>query len=357
MLPAASQWEPAVFRIVCSAVVCALAVLTGPVVAEDEGLSEQEIQRAVERSLPLLVAGAKGVLDHPRKCFMCHNQALPVLAITTAESRGFEADRDHLARQMRHTAEFLKRNRERYLKGEGQGGQVDMAGYALWQLSLGDWPRDEVTSAVVEYFLQYQSDRDHWDSISDRPPSEKSSFTATYLALRGLAAYGGQRERIELRRTQVRDWLIRTPAIDTEDRVFRLRGLAAAGASSEQVTQAARELIGTQRPDGGWSQDADRESDAYATGSALVALFETSSVAVESDTFRRGLRFLIDDQLPDGSWHVVSHSKPFQTYFESGYPHGADQFISCAAAGWATTALALALPERPPAPPLASESD
>jgi hypothetical protein len=41
---------------------------------------------------------------------------------------------------------------------------------------------------------------------------------------------------------------------------------------------------------------------------------------------------------------VVSRSKPFQTYFESGYPHGKDQFISIAAAGWSTAALALAVP-------------
>ena len=49
-------------------------------------------------------------------------------------------------------------------------------------------------------------------------------------------------------------------------------------------------------------------------------------------------------QRPDGSWHVRSRSKPFQTYFESGFPHGKDQFISMAATGWATTALALACP-------------
>jgi len=48
--------------------------------------------------------------------------------------------------------------------------------------------------------------------------------------------------------------------------------------------------------------------------------------------------------LDDGSWHVPTRSTPIQTYYESGYPHGEDQFISITAAGWATTALALALP-------------
>ena len=33
---------------------------------------------------------------------------------------------------------------------------------------------------------------------------------------------------------------------------------------------------------------------------------------------------------------------PFQTYFESGFPHGKDQFISITATAWGVTALALA---------------
>jgi hypothetical protein len=49
--------------------------------------------------------------------------------------------------------------------------------------------------------------------------------------------------------------------------------------------------------------------------------------------------------VPDGTWLVKSRSHPFQTYFESGFPHGPDQFISVAASGWATAALVLACPK------------
>ena len=59
--------------------------------------------------------------------FMCHNQALPVLALTTARDRGFELDDAFVQRQTQHTVDFLARNKERYLKGEGQGGQADMS--------------------------------------------------------------------------------------------------------------------------------------------------------------------------------------------------------------------------------------
>src|SRR5262249_18741683 len=73
----------------------------------------------------------------------------------------------------------------------------------------------------------------------------------------------------------------------------------------------------------------------------------------DDPAYQRGLKFLIDAQREDGSWLVRSRSKPFQLYFESGFPHGKDQFISIAASGWATTALAFAVPrvaEQIPAP-------
>src|SRR5205085_5907207 len=87
------------------------------------------------------------------------------------------------------------------------------------------------------------------------------------------------------------------------------------------------------------------DSDAYATGTALVALHQAGGVATADPAYRNGLRFLLAKQLDDGSWHVPTRSTPIQTYYESGYPHGEDQFITITAAGWATTALALALPE------------
>ncbi len=324
-----------------------LAAATGR--ADDGRPSEAAIRSAVERSLPLLSAGAKGVLDHKRQCFMCHNQALPVFAMVTAADRGFPLDRDLVQKQLQHTVNFLDRNRERYLKGEGQGGQADMAGYALWMLDVGGWKPDDTTAAVAEYFLKYQAEKDHWTSVSDRPPSEKSPFTASYVSLRALSRYGTpeQNVRVEQRRAAVRDWLLATPAVDTEDHVFRLRGLQEAAAQPEHLRQAANDLLKLQREGGGWAQDAERESDAYATGSALVALEESGQLKTSDPAYVKGIAFLLSSQLEDGSWHVVSHSKPFQTYFESGYPHGADQFISIAAAGWATTALALALPRDP----------
>ena len=49
--------------------------------------------------------------------------------------------------------------------------------------------------------------------------------------------------------------------------------------------------------------------------------------------------WLLKNQKPDGSWYVKTRSRPIQKYFESGFPHGQDQFISISATCWAVLAL------------------
>jgi hypothetical protein len=224
---------------------------------------------------------------------------------------------------------------------------VDTAGYALFTLELGGWKPDATTESVVEYLLLRDRDRNHWRTSSRRPPSETSDFTATWVALRALEKWGtpAQKQRIEQRRLAVRRWLLESRAHDTEDRVFRLWGLRSVEADEYDLQAAVQELLRTQRRDGGWGQTDRMASDAYATGTVLVALHSAGSLATTDRVYRRGVDFLLETQQDDGSWWVRSRSLPFQKYFESGFPHGKDQFISMAASGWATTALALACPK------------
>src|SRR5450432_90940 len=98
-----------------------------------------------------------------------------------------------------------------------------------------------------------------------------------------------------------------------------------------------------QRPDGGWAQTAYFASDAYATGQTLVAL-KQSGFSTSDPVYRKGVDFLLKTQLEDGSWHVASRAPKFQPYFQSGFPHDHDQWISMAGTAWAATALAYALP-------------
>ncbi len=274
-------------------------------------------------------------------------------------TRGLPIDEKQFQKNLKAIASFLDGNRAKYAKGQGQGGQVDTAGYALWTLQLGGWKPDQTTAAVAEYLLQRDAKRDHWRAVSSRPPSEVSAFTTTYVALRGLDAFAtaDQQQRVRERVGSVRRWLESAPAKDTEDQVFRLRALRLAHAGAADVQAAAKTLLKAQHADGGWGQTSTMDSDAYATGSVLVALHEAADLRTDHPAYQHGVKFLLASQREDGSWHVASRSKPFQLYFESGFPHGKDQFISIAASSWAATALALALPPAPSRLPLSPAED
>jgi squalene cyclase len=142
------------------------------------------------------------------------------------------------------------------------------------------------------------------------------------------------------------NWLTLAHATNTEERAFRLLAFGWAKASREMIDAAARELIAEQRPDGGWSQLLHMQSDAYASGEALVALQEAAGLPANHRSIQRGVQFLLETQLEDGSWLVKTRSIPIQPYIESGFPHGEDQWISAAATNWATKALTLALKRR-----------
>jgi hypothetical protein len=137
---------------------------------------------------------------------------------------------------------------------------------------------------------------------------------------------------------------MQAPAKATDERALQLLGLKWAGVSSNNqvVRKASHALLTEQQSDGGWAQRPSLPSDAYATGQALLALVESGAIRVADTAFKNGVQFLLNNQLEDGSWYVQSRSIPFQPYFESGFPHGPDQWISAAATNWASMALALA---------------
>ena len=186
-------------------------------------VASDDLEASAIKALRLLTKAAAGHREN-KSCFACHNQALPIMAMRTAQAHGLTIDSKELDAQLQHIIDFLGGNRAGYQEGKGQGGQADTAGYALVALQIGGWKPDETTAAVTQYLLLRNANLDHWRANSPRPPSEGSSFTTTYVALRGLAAFktADQQEQFEKRREQVRQWLIKTPAKDHEDRVFRL---------------------------------------------------------------------------------------------------------------------------------------
>jgi len=107
-----------------------------------------------------------------------------------------------------------------------------------------------------------------------------------------------------------------------EEKVMKLFGLAWSKAPAAEVRATTAVLLKEQRADGGWSQLTTLDSDAYATGKAMVALVEAASIRTGSEAYRRGVQYLLNTQHADGSWLVKTRAFALQPLKDSGFPHG-----------------------------------
>jgi hypothetical protein len=306
------------------------------------------VRAAVTRSLPLLQRSSKTFYDRGG-CVGCHHNLQAAITLKQARRTGFEPDESLAREELRTLAQDIETAREQLIEGMTiPGGAATATGYVLLALDAMGYAPTEGTDAQARLLRLLQRDDGRWITPV-RPPIEASEFTATAVSARGLVRFGRD-DPVATRAAvaRARHWLETHVPANSEDRAFRLLGLVWVDSPKELQRAAIRDLLGRQRPDGGWAQTDYRGSDAYATGQALFALRE-AGVRSSSRACRRGLRYLLDTQLDDGSWLVHTRSIFTQSYFESGFPHGADQFISSAATHWATQALLLSLPDAKPA--------
>jgi hypothetical protein len=197
----------------------------------------------------------------------------------------------------------------------------------------------------VHYLTLKQHSDGHWTTTLFRPPLNDSAFTTTALSLHALQIFPipGRTTELQIRVSTACRWLASSKPKTTEDYAFQVLGLSWCGSSAREMRRPVSRLVLMQHSDGGWSQLGSMESDAYSTGQVLVALQSSGLLTVRDSTYRRGIARLLNTQLKDGSWLIPSRSLAVQPYFESGFPHGEAQFISCAGTSWATMALVLAM--------------
>ncbi len=297
------------------------------------------IRGAAQRALPLLQRTALQFYKKSR-CVSCHHNSLTEMTVAAARSKGFTVDEASAREDLRTVVNDIESSPDQALQGIViAGGQVTTTGYMLMGLSAEHHQPNVATDAMVRLLRLSQHADGHWISAY-RPPFEASEFTATAVSLRGIQLYGPSRwaEADEHAIRAAARWLANAHPDSTEDRVFKLFGLRWAHASPAVRQSALQDLVATQRLDGGWAQLPSFGSDAYATGESLVALSEAGMQPSDA-VYRRGIQFLLKTQLTDGSWFVRTRSHPTQIYFESGFPHGLNQYISAAATNWATLAL------------------
>ncbi|MBA4191966.1 MAG: hypothetical protein C0467_28635 [Planctomycetaceae bacterium] len=295
---------------------------------------------AVERSLPLLQR-ADVTFVKKSGCVSCHNNSLTAMTVAAARQAGIPVDEKIARSQRNETGLYLEAWRERVLQGMGVPGDSNTVNYLLVGLAAEGYPADPATDAMATYLKNDQMPDGRWRLLGNRPPLESSEFEVAALTMRALQIYAPKALRADYEKSVWRaaDWLRSAKPKSTADRTGQILGLTWAGDSKESLKKLATSLVAEQREDGGWSQLPSMASDAFATGQVLTALHLSGTVSTSDPAYHRGVKYLLSTQLEDGSWHVRSRAIPFQPYFEGGFPHAHDQWISAAATNWAVMAL------------------
>jgi hypothetical protein len=316
---------------------------------------ENNIRRAVQDSLPLLQR-ADFNFSKNAGCTSCHNNSIEAMTIGLARKRGFRVDEQTASTQVRVNIEEVQTRRDKlrqayYAAAVGDNFSDFILGYQLLGLHAQGYQPDLNTDAAVMFIHSRQKPNGEWPypHADIRPPLCLDYIAQTALSMRALQLYAPKAGRAAYEKSirLAAAWLAKAHSFNNDDRSWRLTGLAWAGTDRAATQKALQELVATQRPDGSWSDLPTMPGTAYATGRSLVAL-QLAGLPASAPACQRAIQWLLTNQQEDGSWYTKTRALGFQPYFDTGFPHRYDQFMSATATSWAAMALTLALPEAEP---------
>ncbi len=275
-------------------------------------------------------------------CLACHHSNLSSFALDRAAKAGLNGNPELLQARRQRLRGMLISYVPTYLQQIGPPGDLDSVLYSLLEanaLGIADSPEVEL---AAKYAMSRQLENGSWSMRGiSRAPMEESDLHRTALAIWLLPrlSVAAQRAEVRARVAEGLRWLSAQQPRNTDEFASKLLGLRWGGAAPAEIEKAARTLEAAQGKDGGWGGNPHLSSDAYSTGLALFALREGGARAKDSKPLAAGVRWLISQQKPDGTWYVKSRAVKFQPYFESGFPYGQDQWISASATAWALAGL------------------
>jgi ankyrin repeat protein len=307
-----------------------------------------DVKTAAERGLALLESSSQKFFESSG-CVSCHHQNAAGLAAGEARAKGLRFDAKASAARI----QMLKDGPPPPLLLERMDiGVPEIFASTLTALAAENVPPNPVTDMIAANIAATQAPDGSWHilaGIGNRPPTEEGGITRAALCIQSLKVYGPPARAGELnaRIAKARQWLLAAKAVTAEDRNMQLLGLSWADADAGTLKNLAAAILAQQQADGAWRQHGGVPTDAYATGQSLYVLAKAGGVLPADPAYQRGVSYLLATQNANGAWRVTSRAPKFQAYFNSGFPYGGDQWISAWATGWATMALAQAVPAQP----------
>jgi hypothetical protein len=257
-----------------------------------------------------------------RKCATCHHGTMTVWVLAEARAQGYGVTAKELADAAQWTRERLKDLGKPRDKRPGWNMVSTPAVYlAVMALAI---PRQDAISAdelkgIAGHLQRHQESDGSWAwslaPVKNRPPPVfESDEVVTLLAsmVLGQPLSTDPKEKAAARASleKAAVWLGKNkPGGGTQAALLRLLHDVRDGKPPKEIKAGIDQILGRQNKDGGWGQERELPSDAFATGQALYFL-SLAGASSSGPQMQRAVSFLTATQRADGSWPMTSRAHP-----------------------------------------------
>jgi len=311
----------------------------------------QQARKAVERGLAFLENDAVKWRTE-RNCATCHHGTMTVWAMSEAKSQGYAVAAEALADVAEWTKERLK---DIDKPRDTRPGWNMVSTPAIYLALMAQTVPKQVAVSpdelkrIAGHLVRHQEANGSWAwslaPAKNRPPpvfeSDEVVTLMAYLALGPHAStVRSETSPARVSRENAAAWLEKNQAGgSTQTTALRLLREVRAERPRKEIEAVIDRLLSLQNKDGGWGQDKDLKSDAYATGQALYFL-SLAGVNNGRAEIQRAVWFLVGSQREDGSWPMTSRAHPGAKPFTNPVP------ITYFGSAWATLGLMRSAPMR-----------
>lgn len=242
-------------------------------------------------------------------CYGCHVQSFAVLGAGVGRANRYDIDQT----QADELADYLVSIQNPSGDLTAGGGRTIHPGVqtALGGLGLSHYEGDYDAALIrmADWFIGQQTEDGRWPIDHQEAPVEQGDVMMTSSVLETVLAAQKHQKRDEYAAAidQAVQWLRSAPLETTQDIVFAIIGLRAAGVKENDadVKRLVELLRSRQQDNGGWGETASLESNGYATGQVLYA-FKVAEVSIRDKAFQSGALWLLQNQQADGSWQQIN---------------------------------------------------
>ncbi|MGC4043856.1 MAG: ankyrin repeat domain-containing protein [Armatimonas sp.] len=297
---------------------------------------------AVARSLKLIQPTMVS-FNQQSQCISCHHQGMGQGVLTAAKLRGFAIDENILKEHQKREGEEGKQmgpllaglpkdpTLVRALPAVDIGDFSVGGAYRVLALHTAQVPAMPELAGMTQLIAGFQAPDGSWERGLPRGPMQSTPLTTTAWTLAGISRYMPAEQRAPVL-ASARRYLVGAKAVTVEEKASKLLGQHFAEASAAERDASLKALLTTQRPDGSFG-------DSYNTGMALYSLRVGGGLPVSHPAVRRAVAQLLRTQDEDGSWFVNKSARPYNYFFDTGFPGGESQYMSFIATCWATLGL------------------